>query len=43
MARLCPEQKRKVVYLDCLECENKTGCQKDRSKEVHSRRTKKKS
>lgn len=42
MARLCPEQKRKVVYLDCLECE-KTACQKDRSKEVHSRRTKKKS
>lgn len=26
MAKYCPVLKRRVVYLECLECEDKTGC-----------------
>ncbi len=28
MAKICPETNEKVLYLDCLDCENKGKCGK---------------
>lgn len=33
MSKYCPILKRKVVYLECLECEDKI-CKKDKQKNV---------
>lgn len=35
MAKFCPVQNRKVLYLECLECEQKE-CRKENTKRVFS-------
>lgn len=35
MAKFCPVQNRKVLYLECLECEQKE-CRKENTKRVLS-------
>lgn len=35
MAKFCPVQNRKVLYLECLECEEKE-CRKEKVKQIDS-------
>lgn len=41
MAKYCPEQNRKVLYLDCLECETKS-CRKNGNADTGEKEEKKK-
>ena len=33
MAKICPVTKEKVLYLDCLECDEKGICKKEKRRE----------
>lgn len=34
VARYCPSRKEGVVYLECLECENKRKCKSERDSQI---------
>lgn len=33
MAKMCPETKEKVLYLECLECEERKTCEYEEDEE----------
>lgn len=37
MAKICPISKEQVLYLDCLDCDEKTSCQNNTSKTTNKK------